>query len=161
MFFNHFFTSAGGHAWVGTAACFLLNVRTSTELIKSIQCLSRPQQNDSMLSYPIFAFPVPVGYKCINKLCAKDQSVFSLSLGFVMLSLLSLLAQLLFRVLKVYLIVVCQVCCYLQLWNMFRLGTIKVFKHYCSRLDSFIGAKGNSCNRIFKTSHGFKRRTFF
>lgn len=46
-----------------------------------------------------------------------------------MLSLLSLLAQLLFRVLKVYLIVVCQVCCYLQLWNMFRLGTIKVFMH--------------------------------
>lgn len=43
MFFNHFFTSAGGHAWVGTAACFLLNVRTSTALIKSIQCLSRPQ----------------------------------------------------------------------------------------------------------------------
>lgn len=59
-----------------------------------------------------------------------------------MLSLLSLLAQLLFRVLKVYLIVVCQVCCYLQLWNMFRLGTIKVFKHYCSCLDSFMAVKG-------------------
>lgn len=28
--FNHFCTSAGGHAYVRTAACFLLNVRTST-----------------------------------------------------------------------------------------------------------------------------------
>lgn len=72
-----------------------------------------------------------------NKLCAKDKVSF-LYHYVCHAELVVPLAQLLFRVLKVYLIVVCQVCCYLQLWSMFRLGTIKVFKHYLLRLDILI-----------------------
>lgn len=96
--FNHFCTSAGGCAYVRTAACFLLNVRTSTLLINyKPRAWVDPSTLIPRFLNP-FCLPVPVGHKCIISCVPKTMSfLYPLSLS---CWACCPLAQLLFRVLK-------------------------------------------------------------